>query len=163
MIFINSPIFCRPWQNQVLIYKKKHSNSFINLSVHLIIDPLWAYIYGAAKPKRLYMVLLVIKWTMLHILNLKGHQYCIIGLKVTAIFLKGLILPISGVASVRVCACSLRHSLVFKFPNKGLGQIIYNQWTATLELIKTWQSWKWFKAGKLLDWTKSKGWVLWGA
>ena len=42
------------------------------------------------------------------ILNPKGHQTCIIGSTVTVIWLNGLIFPIGGVASVRVCACSLR-------------------------------------------------------
>ena len=41
-------------------------------------------------------------------LNLKGHQNCITGLRVTAILVKGYILPIGGVASTRVCACTLR-------------------------------------------------------
>ena len=40
-------------------------------------------------------------------LNLEGHQSSIIGSKVTAITLIGLIWPIVGVASGRVCACSL--------------------------------------------------------
>ena len=42
----------------------------------------------------------------------EGHQHCITGSKVTAILLKGWILPIGGVASGRVCACSLRSMLV---------------------------------------------------
>ena len=46
------------------------------------------------------------------ILKLKGHQKYIIFLKVTAILLKGWILPTEGVASGRVCACSLRSRLV---------------------------------------------------
>ena len=46
------------------------------------------------------------------ILNLEGHSNDITGLRVTAIFLNGWILPIDGVASERVCACSLRSRLV---------------------------------------------------
>ena len=40
-------------------------------------------------------------------LNPEGHQNPIIGAKVTAILLKGLILPIGGVALGRVCAAGL--------------------------------------------------------
>ena len=47
------------------------------------------------------------------ILNLKGNLNCIIGSKVTANLLEGLILPIGGVASGRDCACSLHSRLVF--------------------------------------------------
>ena len=46
-------------------------------------------------------------------LNPEGHQNPFSGSKVTAILLKGLILTIGGVASGRVCACSLRSRLVF--------------------------------------------------
>ena len=45
-------------------------------------------------------------------LNPKGHQNPISGSKVTAILMKGGILPIGGVASGRVWACSLRSRLV---------------------------------------------------
>ena len=45
-------------------------------------------------------------------LNLKGHQNPISCSKVTAILLKGLIWPICGASSGRVCACSLRSRLV---------------------------------------------------
>ena len=47
------------------------------------------------------------------ILNLEGHPNRITGSKVTAISLRGWILPIGGVASGWVCACSLRSRLVF--------------------------------------------------
>ena len=46
-------------------------------------------------------------------LNLEGHQNCISGSKVMVILLNGLILHIGGVASGRVCACSLRNRLFF--------------------------------------------------
>ena len=46
-------------------------------------------------------------------LNPEGHQNRISGSKVTAVLLVGWILPIGGVASERVCACSLRSRLVF--------------------------------------------------
>ena len=45
-------------------------------------------------------------------LNPEGHQIRITGSKVTAFFVKGYILPISGVALGRVRACSLRSRLV---------------------------------------------------
>ena len=44
--------------------------------------------------------------------NPEGHQNPFGGLKVTAILLKGWIWPIGGLASERVCACSLRSRLV---------------------------------------------------
>ena len=47
-------------------------------------------------------------------LNPERHQNPISGLKVTAILLKGWIWPIGGVASGRVCVCSLHSRLVFK-------------------------------------------------
>ena len=64
-------------------------------------------LYSAATPKRLdssfsYKIHIVIK----NFLNPEEHQNPISGSKVTAILLKGLILPIGGVASGRVCACS---------------------------------------------------------
>ena len=46
-------------------------------------------------------------------LNPKGHQYHFSGSKGMVIFLKVWIWPIGGVASGRVCACSLRSRLVF--------------------------------------------------
>ena len=46
------------------------------------------------------------------ILNLRGHQNCITGSRVTAILLNGWTLPIGEAASGRVCACSLRSRLV---------------------------------------------------
>ena len=45
---------------------------------------------------------------MKNFLNPEEHQNCIDGSKVTTILLKGWILLIGGVASRRVCACSLR-------------------------------------------------------
>ena len=49
---------------------------------------------------------------LFEILNIEGHQHCIIGSKVTAILLNGWVLLIGGAASGRVCACSLRSRLV---------------------------------------------------
>ena len=46
-------------------------------------------------------------------LNPEGHQNPIIGSKGMVILLKGLILRIGGVASERVCTCSLRSRLVY--------------------------------------------------
>ena len=54
-------------------------------------------------------------------LNLEGHQNPISGSTVKAILLKGWILPIGGVASGRVCACSLHGRLVlilYKYINR---------------------------------------------
>ena len=60
-----------------------------------------------ATPGLLINYVLVMK----NFLNPKGHQNRFSGSKVTAILLKGCILPIGGVASGRVCACSLRGHL----------------------------------------------------
>ena len=60
-------------------------------------------------PKRLKMVLLVIKQTILtcsHILNLEGHQNRFIGSKVTVILLIWWILSTGGVTSGRVCTAA---------------------------------------------------------
>ena len=51
--------------------------------------------------------------TFKEILNPEGHPNCIIGSKVTAILLNGLILPIGGASAGRVSVCSLRR-LVLK-------------------------------------------------
>ena len=48
----------------------------------------------------------------LEIQNLEGHFNRFIGSKVTTILVNGGILPSGGVASGRVCACSLRSRLV---------------------------------------------------
>ena len=76
-------------------------------------------IYGAATPKMVrdssssYKIDYVI--VTKNFLKSEGHQNYISGSKVTAILLKGWILPIGGAASGRVCACSLRSRLVFYF------------------------------------------------
>ena len=80
----------------------------------------WCWKCGAWRKKCeawcLEMVLPVIKQTILtffrEILNLEGHQNRCIALKVTSILLNGWIFPTGGVASRRVCACSLRNRLV---------------------------------------------------
>ena len=48
-------------------------------------------------------------------LNPEGHQSPFSGAKVTAILLKGWVWLIGGVASGRVCACSLQSRIVFFF------------------------------------------------
>ena len=54
------------------------------------------------------------------ILNFKEHQNHCIGSKATAICLNGWILPTGGVATGRVCACSLPSRLVKE--GVGLGE-----------------------------------------
>ena len=53
-------------------------------------------------------------YNFLEIINPEGHQNRIGGSKVTTILRKGWILHIGGVASGRVCACSLRSRLVHR-------------------------------------------------
>ena len=99
-------LFSRPGRSQGLLYK------------HRILS--LKYLYSAVTPKRLKMVLPVIKPTILtfssEILNLEGHQNRCIGSKVTAILLNGWILPNGGASLGRVCACSLRSRLVYNVP-----------------------------------------------
>ena len=66
-------------------------------------------LYSAATSKRLA-----------NFLNPKGHPKPISGSKVTAILLKEWIWSIGGVASARVCACSLYSILVLPQPPKKL-------------------------------------------
>ena len=49
---------------------------------------------------------------ILTFLNPEGHQNLISGLKVTAILVKGGILPFGEASSGRVCVCRLRSRLV---------------------------------------------------
>ena len=49
------------------------------------------------------------------ILNFKGHLNRIISSKVKAIWRNGWVLPIAGVESERVCACSLHSRLVYNY------------------------------------------------
>ena len=59
-------------------------------------------LYGAATPKRLELALQVINYVIgiKTFLNPEGHQNRITGSKVTAILLKGWILPIGGASAV---------------------------------------------------------------
>ena len=61
--------------------------------------------YGASRHKIDYVA------QVQGILNLKGYQNCMIGLRVTGILLTEWILPIGGVASRRLCS-----RLVWKKP-----------------------------------------------
>ena len=69
-------------------------------------------LYGAAKPKTVSdgfsSHIIDYNAKAKDILNFTRHQNCIYVSKVTEILLNGLILPIGGVALVRVCTCSLR-------------------------------------------------------
>ena len=69
-------------------------------------------LYGAASSSYKIDHVIVIK----NMLNPEGHQNPISGAKVTVFLLKEWILPIGGVASGRVCACSLRSRLVYLGP-----------------------------------------------
>ena len=55
----------------------------------------------------------------LEILNVEGHPNRITGSKFTVILLNGWILPMGGVASGRVGACSLRSRLVLYLADPG--------------------------------------------
>ena len=54
----------------------------------------------------------VVTVVTVEILNFKGHQNCIFSSKVTLTLPNWSIEPIGGVASGRVCVCSLRSRLV---------------------------------------------------
>ena len=61
---------------------------------------------------------------ILKFLNPEGHQNPISGSKVTAILLKGWILPIGRGSSGRICVCSLRSRLVFKYIQEKIVKLI---------------------------------------
>ena len=85
-------VFSRPGQSQELVYKHLHAQTVRGSSFSYKTD---------------YVI--VIK----NFLSPEGHQHCISGSKVMFILLKGCIFPYAGVASGRVCACSLPSRLVF--------------------------------------------------
>ena len=68
-------------------------------------------------------------------LNFKGHLNRFIGSKVTEILVNGGILPSGGVASRRVCACSLRSRLVFVIYTCFVMNKICRFWQAFVILI----------------------------
>ena len=73
-----------------------------------------------------------------HFLNPKVHQNPISVLKVTAILMKGWILPIGGVALGRVCVCSLRSRLVFQVFSSHFSftfLIFYRYFPSTLPIL----------------------------
>ena len=53
-------------------------------------------------------------------LNPEGNQNHITGSKVTAIILKGQILPIGGVALGRICVCSRQQAYLLKYTKQYL-------------------------------------------
>ena len=67
------------------------------------------------------------------ILNFEGHLNRFIGSKVTANWVNGGILPSGGVASERVCACSLRIRLVLS-GCKYSKALICRQYAVTIQL-----------------------------
>ena len=83
----------------------------LNLSTHILTDPGKAR--GCSTNTYTYLSYKIdFVIVMKSVLYPEMHQNCISGSKVTVILLKGLILPIGGVALERVCACSLRSRLV---------------------------------------------------
>ena len=64
--------------------------------------------------------------TIFQFLSLEGHLNCVICSKVTAILVNGEVLPSGGVASGRVCACSLCSRLVLKTYNQNRIFWFYN-------------------------------------
>ena len=65
-----------------------------------------------------------------NLFNPEGHANPISGLKVTTILLKAWIWPTGGVASGRVCACSLRSRLILVLFLEDLGKA--RSWSTTL-------------------------------
>ena len=112
------PVFCiawsvisRPGQSQGLLYKH-----LCHLLIHLLSHPFpptalqrhhAQTVRDSSSSYRIDYVI-VIK----NFLNREGHQNRITGSKVTTILVKGQILPIGGVASGRVCVCSLCSRLI---------------------------------------------------
>ena len=93
-------VISRPGRSQGLLYKQP-----LNQLIHSFIQSLILFLpqfYGAATPERLEIDLPVIKYVLVikTFVNPKGHQNPINGSKVTAILLKGLILPVGGASVV---------------------------------------------------------------
>ena len=91
------------WKN---IWLLKVSNIYWGLIQFLLCNSLWRRhgqtIWNCASLHKIDYHAMVAD-----ILNFEGHQHCIIGSNVTAIFLNRWILPIGGVTSGRVCAQSV--------------------------------------------------------
>jgi hypothetical protein len=105
--------FSRPRRSQGLLYKQP-SNLLINsLSQPFPPPALWRRhaltLRDSTSSYKIDSVIVIMNFP-----HPKGHQNLISGSKVTAILLKGWILPIGGASSGRVCACSLHSRLVFE-------------------------------------------------
>ena len=96
----------RPRQSQGVLYKHLH----YSLTAPFPPTALWRCHAQTVRDSSLsYKIDYFI--AMENFLNPQGHQDRISGSIVTAILLKGRILPFGGVASGRVCDCSLRSRL----------------------------------------------------
>ena len=120
MHVLSAFVFRRPGRSQGLLYN--HLRHSFN---HSLSDWSFVKIYlrrrhtlvggGASTHKKDY----VGKYT--EIINLKGHQNRTTCSRVMAIFLKGKLLSIGGVASGRVCTYSMRSILVSLYMNTVSG------------------------------------------
>ena len=106
-------IISRPGQSQGLLYKQP-----CDWLIHWVSEPFPPTALRCRHTQTVrvstsnYKIDYVI--VVKNFLNPEGHQNVISGSKVTAILLKGLILPIGEASSGRVCVCSLRSRLVLK-------------------------------------------------
>ena len=106
----------RPGRSQGLLYKHTR-HSLINWLIKSVSHPfpLTALQRRHAKTVKVSSLSYKIDYVivMKSFLKSEGHQNRISASRVTVILLKGLFVHIGGVASGRVCACSLRRRLVY--------------------------------------------------
>ena len=111
-------IFSRPGRRQGVLYKH-FWNSLCNSLTDVFSNPfppttLWCrHAQSVRDSSSSYKIDYVIIFKN-YFLKLELHQNLVSGLEVTAILLKRWIWSIGGVASGRVCACSLRSRLVIQ-------------------------------------------------
>ena len=121
LVHFKSALECLPikiWSSSQHLHAGKPWRVIPSLPSHLVIHftlVKW-FRFGWQDWRGEILALLIIDFVKVikNFLNPEGHQSPISGSKVTAfILLKGWIWPICGVASGRVCVCSLRSRLVF--------------------------------------------------
>ena len=111
-------VISRPGQSQGLLYKQ-----FCHSLINLVHEPFLPTALRRPHTQTVRDSSSSYKIDYVIVINREGHQNPISFLKVTVILLKGCILPIGGVAPGRVCACSMRSRLVFKYNDFKFGPI----------------------------------------
>ena len=105
-------IISRPGQSQGLLYKKPRDSFSQPFPPTALLCRHSQTVSDSTSSYNIDYVIMIKKF-----LNPKGHQNIFSGSKATAILLEGWNWPVCGVASGRVCVCSLRSRLVIIFFN----------------------------------------------